>query len=118
MIKLKKLLLLAFIFTTVLTYGQNRKSAKILLDSTNITFRDTIFNIAVDSISNNLGQIVPTNDNNRLVKFFKYIGAEPIFITRAWTGDPHFICEYPKEQLLPNKIHSLCAFCTKTDKGI
>lgn len=106
MVKLNTLLVLFFILTTVLTYGQNGKSAKILLDSTTITFRDTVFNIAVDSISNNLGQIVPTNDNNRLVKYFTYIGTEPIFITRAWTGDPHFICEYPKEQLIPNKIYS------------
>lgn len=106
MIKLKGLLLIIFTSTTVLTYGQNGKSEKTIQDTANISFRDTIFNIAVDSISHNLGQIVPTNDNNRLVKYFKYIGTEPIFITRAWTGDPHFICEYPKEQLIPNKIYS------------
>ena len=106
MIKLKKLLLLVFILTTVLTYGKNGKSAKILLDSTNITFKDTVFNFAFDSISHNLGDIVPTNENNRLVKYFKYIGTEPIVITRAWTGDPHFICEYPREPLIPNKIYS------------
>ena len=95
-----------FTFTVALTFGQNGQSQKTIQDSINISFKDTVFSIALDSISHNLGQIVPTNDNNRLVKYFKYIGTEPIFITGAWTGDPHFICEYPKEQLIPNKIYS------------
>jgi len=106
MIKLKGLLLIIFIFTTALTFGQNRQSQKTTQEPANISFKDTVFQIVVDSISHNLGQIVPTNDNNRLVKYFKYIGTEPIFITRAWTGDPHFICEYPKDQLIPTKIYS------------
>lgn len=118
MTKLKILLLLVFIITTVLTYGQNEKAAKILLDTTNITFGDSIFNMVVDSIFNNLGQIVPTNDNNRLVKHFKYIGTVPIFITRVWTEDPHFICEYPKEQLIPHKIYSFTVcFCHQDRQG-
>jgi hypothetical protein len=114
MIKLKWLLLMIFTFTTVLTYGQGEKLEKTIVDTTSISFRDTISNIAVDSLSNNLGQIeiALTNFPNQLVKYFKYIGIEPIFITRAWSGDPHFICKHPKEQLIPNKIYSftVCIF--------
>lgn len=103
MINERRLLLFIFLLTTILTYGQNGKP---IMDITNITFRDTIFNIAFDSISHHLGNIVPSNKNNRLVKYFKYIGKEPIFIKKTWTSDPHFICEYPKELLMPNKIYS------------
>ena len=108
MIKLKWLVLVIFSFMTVLTYGQDEKSVKTIVDTTNIFFRDTISNISVDSLSNNLGQIEIAMKNNphQLVKYFKYIGTEPIFITRAWTGDPHFISKYPKEQLIPDKIYS------------
>lgn len=106
MTKVRGLILIIFFFTTLVTYGQSGKSSKLLVDTLNMTFKDTIFNFAFDSIAHNLGNIVPTNENNHLVKYFKYIGTEPILITRAWTGDPHFICEYPREPLIPNKIYS------------
>ena len=107
MSKILELILITFLFTTCVTFGQSGKSSKLSVDTLNITFKDTVFNFAFDSISHNLGDIVPTNENNRLVKYFKYIGTEPIVITRPWTDDPHFICEYPREPLIPNKIYSL-----------
>lgn len=114
MIMQKKLLVLILTLATTLTFGQSQRSAKILLDTTSITFRDTIFNIAFDSTSHNLGNIIPTNENenNELVKKFKYLGADTIYIRKAWTGDPHFICEYPQEPLITNKIYSftVCFF--------
>jgi len=106
MMKVRGLIIITFLFTTLVTYGQSEKSSKLSEDIINITFKDTVFNFAFDSIAHNLGNIVPTNENNRLVKYFKYIGTEPIIITRAWTGDPHYICEYPRESLIPNKIYS------------
>jgi len=106
MTKIRGLILITFLFTTDVTYGQGGRSSKLAMDTLNMTFKDTVFNFAFDSIAHNLGNIVPTNENNRLVKYFKYIGKEPIVITRAWTGDPHFICEYPQEPLIPNKIYS------------
>jgi len=106
MSKTSRLILIVFLFTSLVTFGQVEKSSKLLVDSINVTFKDTVFNIAFDSIAHNLGKIVPTNENNTLVKYFKYIGKEPIVITRVWTGDPHFICEYPREPLIPNKIYS------------
>jgi hypothetical protein len=106
MTKVRELILITFLFTTVVTYGQVGKSSKLSVDTLNMTFKDTVFNFAFDSIAHNLGNIAPKNENNRLVKYFKYIGTEPIVITRAWTGDPHFICEYPREPLIPNKIYS------------
>ena len=100
------LILITFLFTTCVTFGQDGKSSKLSADTLNMTFKDTVFNFAFDSISHNLGDIVPTYENNRLVKYFKYIGTEPIVINRAWTGDPHYICIYPEEPLIPNKIYS------------
>ena len=107
MSKILELILVTFLFTTCVTFGQSGKSSKLSVDTLNITFKDTVFNFAFDSISHNLGNIVPINKNNRLVKYFKYIGTEPIVLTSPWTGDPHFICEYPREPLIPNKIYSL-----------
>lgn len=115
----KKLLVLILTLATTLTFGQSQKSAKILLDTTSITFRDTIFNIAFDSTSHNLGNIIPTNENENieLVKKFKYLGTDTIYIRKAWTGDPHFICEYPQEPLITNKIYSFTVcFFTKDDR--
>jgi hypothetical protein len=106
MTKIIGLLLMTFLFTTCVTFGQGGKSSKLSVDTFNITFKDTVYKFAFDSISHNLGDIVPTNENNRLVKYFKYIGTAPIVITKARTGDPHFICEYPREPLIPNKIYS------------
>lgn len=106
MTQVRGLILITFLFTTLVTCGQIGKTPKLSVDTLNITFKDTVFNFAFDSIAHNLGNIVPTNENNRLVKYFKYIGTEPIIISGAWTGDPHFICEYPREPLIPNKIYS------------
>jgi hypothetical protein len=106
MTKIRSLILSTFLFTTVITFGQYGRSPKIAIDTLNMTFKDTLFNLAFDSIAHNLGYIVPTNENNRIVKYFKYIGTEPISISRAWTGDPHYICSYPYEPLKPNKIYS------------
>lgn len=91
---------------TAFVYGQSDYSSITSLDKGNMIFRDTVFNIAVDSLSHNLGKIVPTNDHNRLVKYFKYVGKDSIYISRAWTNDPHYICEYPKDVLIPNQIYT------------
>jgi hypothetical protein len=42
----------------------------------------------------------------KLKKYFKYIGPDTIFITRSWTNDPHYICEYPQGVLEQGKIYS------------
>jgi hypothetical protein len=76
------------------------------IDSLHITFKDTVFNIVFDSVENNLGYIKPAKGSNKLVKYFKYIGDEPIVITKAWTSDPHYICRYPREPLTPGGIYS------------
>ena len=75
-----------------------------------VVFRDTVYNIAFDSLSNDLGNIIPSNAHNRFIKHFKYIGTDSIRIAAAWTSDPHFICEYPQEYLVPGKIYS-CTVC-------
>ena len=82
-----------------LAFAQNEQLVEML-------FQDTVFNIAFDSLKHNCGQIIPVADSKYLVKYFKYIGKEPLRITKAWTGDPHFICDYPKEDLIPDKVYS------------
>ncbi|MBC7865307.1 MAG: DUF1573 domain-containing protein [Bacteroidia bacterium] len=76
-----------------------------------IIFRDTLFQFVTDSFNHNLGTI-PSSYKNKLVKHFKYVGEEPAIIIRAWTHDPHYICEWPKEPLEKNKIYSftVCFF--------
>ncbi len=112
MIKRTKILPLILVLTTTLTFGKSVQLPKTLtlLDTTTITFKDTIHNFVFDSIWHNFGLIDCTN--NRLVKHFKYIGTEPISISRVWTGDPHHICGYPQGTLIPGKIYSftVCFF--------
>jgi hypothetical protein len=102
----KYFLLFLFLLMSIFAPGQNQKASDKQKQSANIIFKDTLFNIAFDSVSHDLGMIKPTNENNKLVKYFKNIGRDTIVIARAWSGDPHYICEYPKEPLLPNRIYS------------
>lgn len=83
-----------------------RSQEKLEDSNPKIIFKDTLNNFVYDSISNNLGNLPITNTNSRLIKHFKYIGKEKVCIVKAWTGDPHFICEYPTDLLIPNKIYS------------
>ena len=103
---LKKTLIAVFALVSLTSNGQSKKAASTQVSSDNIIFKDTLFNIAFDSITHNLGLIEPTNKNNRVVQHFKYVGTDTIFIARAWTGDPHYICEYPNEPLVPDTIYS------------
>ncbi len=75
--------------------------------SDTIEFRDTQYSLVADSFSNNMGIIPPTKP--RLVKHFKYIGTDSlsVFITRTWTTDPHYICKFPREPLIPGEIYEL-----------
>jgi hypothetical protein len=73
-------------------------------DTNSIIFADTVNNFVTDSLTHNLG-FVPQNCA-KLTKYFKYIGKDEISIVKCWTGDPHFICEFPKEKLIPGKIYS------------
>ena len=71
-----------------------------------IVFKDTVYNLAFDSLKHDFGKINPDKVGKYLVKHFKYIGTVPLKIVRAWTGDPHFICNFPKEELIPNKVYT------------
>ena len=96
----KKVFLFLILNSVAVVFAQKATT----FNQNSIVFKDNIFTIVTDSLSHNLGDIPPIN--NKLVKFFKYIGEKPAYITRAWTGDPHFICEYPKEPLIKGKIYS------------
>ncbi len=83
-----------------------------------IVLKDTVLQFVFDSVHHNLGWINPRK-NARVTKHFKYVGTETVSITRAWTGDPHYICNYPKEPLKPNKTYtfSVC-FSHKNRAGV
>ena len=106
MIKPKTLTLIIFIFSASIVKGQNKLTQTTIQDTSNITFRDTLFNFVFDSLTNNLG-LIPNNENKKLVKYFKYIGKEPICVSKTRSTDPHFICYYPNEVIIPNKIYSI-----------
>lgn len=79
-------------------------------DTNSIIFADTLNNFVTDSLIHDIG-LVPQNIA-RLTKYFKYTGTEGTYIEKAWTGDPHYICEYPQEELIPGKIYSFeVCFC-------
>ena len=95
----KSFIIFIILFLPLLSKGQ-------AVDSIPTVFKDTVYNLAFDSLKHNCGQINPEADSKYLVKHFKYIGKEPLRIIKAWTGDPHFICDYPKEDLIPDKVYS------------
>ncbi len=86
-----------------LSFGQENIYGEIA-NPENIVFRDTVDGFAFDSLTHNLG-IVP-NINVKLIKYFKYVGQDTVYIRRAWTGDPHYICRYPNEPLVYGKIYT------------
>ncbi len=67
-------------------------------------YADTLQDIATDSFSHDLGNIPMVN--NKLTKPFIYTGTDTLFIIRTWTGDPHYICEYPKEAIVKGKTYA------------
>jgi acetolactate decarboxylase len=92
--------------------------AQTTLAANRVVFKDTVLQFAFDSVRHNLGWINPRK-NARVTKHFQYIGTETVSITRAWTGDPHYICDYPRGPLKPNKTYafSVC-FSHKKRTGI
>lgn len=99
---MRKIILLVLLLNSIVVlYGQKTTTE----NPNSIEFKDTLFSIVTDSLSHNLGDIPAVN--NKLVKYFKYIGKESVSIVKAWTSDPHFICEYPIEPLVIGKIYSL-----------
>jgi hypothetical protein len=79
--------------------------AHAIMGQSRVQFRDTSGVIVADSFHHNSGRIPMFN--NRLVKYFKIIGKDTLYIRNAWTGDPHYICEYPREPLIPGKTYSI-----------
>jgi hypothetical protein len=97
---------MALILVTSLVQGQVTGGPKAGRVSNKVLhiFHDTLHHIVTDSFSNDLGNIPMVN--SQMVKYFKYTGKRPIKIIRTWTGDPHYICDYPKGLLHPRKTYS------------
>lgn len=88
--------------STKTVFAQQRFGRISNLDS--IVFRDNVNGWRADSMTHNLGIMPPVNI--ALFKYFKYVGDDTVTITGAWTGDPHYICEYPRDTLVKGKIYS------------
>ena len=102
--KIKVTLLTGFLLlVTFLVNGQDNRAGN-KADINSMLFNDTVLSIVCDSIKHDLGEIPMTN--NKLTRYFKYIGKGKVTITRTWTGDPHFICDYPHGTLAPGKTYS------------
>ena len=115
--------ILCLLFTMLLAtplVGQQVREGNKTVPVAAIVYKDTLGSIVVDSLDHNLGLIPPLDHNNtRVVKHFKYIGSDSVFITRTWTSDPHFICQFPKERLIPQVDYTLTiCFAHRGRQGI
>lgn len=93
-------LMILFLFVQELNAQQNT------IVEQSIVFKDTVNQMVTDSCHHDFGNISQYHPS-RLKKYFKYIGTKKINILRAWTGDPHYICSYPKEELIPGKVYCI-----------
>ena len=99
------LLLLITVLSSSMLFAQDLPTLYVPLDSSKLTeFRDTIYDFAFDSLTCNMVNM--PQRHMIITKKFKYLGHDEIEIIRAWTGDPHFICDYPKEPLKKGKIYT------------
>ncbi|MDD3859373.1 MAG: WG repeat-containing protein [Bacteroidales bacterium] len=97
--------LVLFFIISLNGYSQHFRYNQPISDTNLIIFADTINYFVTDSFEHNVG-IVPQN-HAQLTKYFKYIGKDNIHIEKSWTGDPHYICGYDKdEKLISGKIYS------------
>jgi len=98
------------------SYGQYKtiRYNQPTADTSAIIFADTTLNFVTDSFVQDLGFVPQTYA--KMTKYFKYIGKEDIFIVKSWTGDPHFIYEYPSEVLIPGKIYSFEIYFTQIER--
>ena len=64
----------------------------------NVILKDTIGEFVFDALVTEMGTVPQENIN--WVKYFKYIGADSVVITKAKTSDPHVFKSYPRDQIL------------------
>ena len=96
-------LLFAFFFAQH-CFSQVKTNA-ITSNPDSVVFRDTFHGWVADSFVNNMGE-VRQEPSTYLIKHFKYIGKDTVWITNAFTNDPHYICQWPKEMLIPGKVYA------------
>ena len=93
--------LFILIMITGAGFGQTSKDKKLK----NVIQSDTSNSFILE-----LGE-VPDIDTVVKVRF-KYKGEDAVLIEKSWTGDPHYICHYPKTPLRNKKIYSISICCT------
>ena len=105
------------LFSSAILLGQDLPTLYVSIDSSKLNeFRDTIYDFAFDSLTCNMVNM--PERQMTVTKKFKYLGHDEIRIDGAWTGDPFFICDYPKEFLKKGKIYTFnICFYFKNRKG-
>jgi hypothetical protein len=69
-----------------------------------VTLSDTSFSFVTDSFNHNLGKVRWIDTT--ITKYFRYIGTDTAIIVQTFTSDPYFICEWPKDKLIPGEVYS------------
>lgn len=100
----KTLFIVFLILFNTQSYCQNKNNK-----ASAIIFKDTIEGFVFDSINNRLGDRIESQ-NTKMIKHFKYLGKDTLFINKQSSGDPHFICEFPNGPIFPHKTYSF-AIC-------
>jgi hypothetical protein len=111
--KLINLFIILLIFCTPV-FSQNNSYN---IPEPEIIFRDTVEMLAFDSATHSLSTTNKTV-NFRIVKHFKNIGQSPVIISQAFTSDPHFICEYPREPMIQGKVYAFKVCFTFTSSSV
>ncbi len=97
--------LLAFCFVVNQSVFAQQKE-RLDTDTSLVQFKDTIDVLAFDSATHILPSVTIHQGNFSIVKHFKNIGHHPVFIESTYTTDPHFICNYPQEPIMPGKTYA------------
>ncbi len=96
-------LLLLVIFVPATAQSNPRKKEPVIQD---IVFKDTVHNIAVDSLQHNLGTIKV--GRVFIEKSFTYLGEGRVNISNVRTTDAYSSCSYsPHEPLVKGKLYTL-----------
>jgi len=103
--KIKTTIILC-VFLCFATLFGNAQPGYLMFREPQIILQDTIGDFVFDALVTEMDTV--RQENTRLVKYFKYIGSDAVKINKAWTSDPHLICQYPNNQTL--KTDSIYSF--------
>jgi len=95
---MKKGIFLYILLCVVFLFANANDCKHTKAQNQEVVLKDTVGDFVFDAIIENLDTVPMRNAS--MVKYFKYIGSDTVKIERAFTNDPHFICEYPRNIIL------------------